>query len=202
MIAASDRDWTKMLPLGLLDMIEHEMAPRFSLETLLSVDISELVNPGASLLNGTRWQLAPRRTYTLTFRNDSPFAGSGYRPTTITQRIAPSFFLSSLIEDYNDVIAPNTWINRLIMDRSNPDPDYSRQAAAARIVARLLGRGDDDELLQAFAKHIAAIRSEGVEEGAMFYLKLAHQAGELMPQEICTAAYRAKIEAARKEYEG
>lgn len=176
------------LPLGLLDVIEHDL--KRSLDDLREVtvqDHSGALGP-ARLSMGAPIALSTR-TYKLVFQNDALHGG---HPEVYQYQ--PVAFFPMLIKDYEDVLHPNAWINRLIMDREEPLPDYSLLPNAQKIVAKILQ--GDSELFFFFA---GELYPEEEEEALVPLLKMELFACTLTPQQICTAAYRARVFLAQDE---
>lgn len=176
------------LPLGLLDVIEHD------LKRLLDDLHKVIVQDHGGALGPARFSAgAPialsTRTYELFFAEPD---GS----TTTTYRYQPVAFFPMLIEDYEDVLHPNDWINRLIMDRAEPLSDYSLPTNAQRVAVKILR--SDPELFLLFAVQLFPNENLMPELLAM-RLKMELFACTLTPQQICTSAYRARNSQAARE---
>jgi hypothetical protein len=177
------QEWRSGLPVGLLDWLEHDSHYNLADVTMVAAYSDQT-----------------GRSYNVRL----VFRGGAAQTIQIEK---PYFLPNELIEGYSDIFSPNVWLDRMIMGRRRPlsynwsadAPNYAREADANLIVTELLSRGDDDQFLQAFARHIVSLQQEQVDDGAVFYLKMANLAGALTPKQICTAAYRAKIEVARRQ---
>jgi hypothetical protein len=168
------------LPLGVFDIIEHDL--KRSLDTLKYVEI-EPDSWGA-------------KNYYLTFQEDG-----GSEAVFRLIRSYPKYPGLNLIQNYDDILRQNDWINRLIMDRAQPAPNYAQPPSAAKVVEKFLA--SDPRLLLAFARNLLPHYKQMDNEQILSSLRWLSLIPPWSPQQICTAAYHAlnQVRKQEKDYE-
>ena len=165
-------EWVKTLPVGLLDLIVYDW--KHSLSDLWEVNVHQesFVSLGTGL------------TFEVRFRDDSRF--------TCRQDIMHSFIAQTLIDGYNDVLSPNVWLERIIMERRDtlPVPNYARPEEAFHVLKRFFSLPDDSKLLFSFVFRLLA--KERLDKDELIpAFRMMVMVNPWTPKEICTAAYQA-----------